>query len=360
MSILLAGYGNIGKALVSIMKEQNTFKDIVVCDTKDGVDCRDYIRAHHNELEAVLNLTDLQTNEVLDLCVAYDIDYVDAGIEDFPAGKTAYEYYEELLKTKTQARALFGFGMNPGLVEYIYFAHRPKKEHVAFVFEFDDARRGKEIFNTWSASSYYDEAVHDDKFLAVQGKGGFVVEDPGAFCLTAGGTKREFLLIPHEEVFSLCRKSKTCLASAFLYQAPPAIQNYLLQNGKNITEAQSRELPSLYDVEGNETVGMLFYVPDEENVRYVYNCISHEEIYAKYATNGTCWQTALGVYLALHLRKHLPKHCVATVSDVASEYQSIIGEFLQEVHFEMESVDFYVPREEIERKVLPIFGPLPR
>ncbi len=359
MSILLAGYGNIGKALVSIMKKQKTFENIVVCDTRDGIDCRAYIHAHHQELEAVVNLTDLQTNEVLDLCVRYGLDYLDAGIEDFPPGKTAYEYYGDLLCTKSPARALFGFGMNPGLVEHLYFAYRPNKEHVAFVFEFDDATKDSEIFNTWSASSYYDEAVHDDKFLAVQGKGGFVVQDPGPFCLTAGGVKREFLLIPHEEVFSLCRKSEKCMASAFLYQAPPAIQKHFLENGKALSETQARSFQSLYDVAGTETVGMLFYVPGEDDVRYVYNRISHEEIFRQFGTNGTCWQTALGVYLGLFLREKLPKNCVATVSDLALSHQEQISDFLKTVGFEINTANCFVPREEIENMVLPIFGELP-
>ncbi len=357
MSILLAGYGNIGKALVSIMKEQHTFQDIIICDINNGMDCRDYIRKHHNELEAVLNLTDLQTNEVLDLCVTYGLDYLDAGIEDFPPGKTAYEYYNELLQTKTSARALFGFGMNPGLVEVLYFAHRPQEEHVAFVFEFDDARKGEEIFNTWSASSYYDEAVHDDKFLAVQGKGGLVVPNPGPLRLTAGGRQREFLLIPHEEVFSLCRKNKKCLASAFLYQAPPAIQHYFENHGAQLTDQQVRAFPSLYDVQGHETVGMLFYTPGNDNVRYVYNRVCHEEIFKRFGTNGTCWQTALGAYLGLYLRNLLPKGCVATVSDIAETYKDDIALFLQKNGFVVQCEDHFVPRDELERVALPIFEP---
>ncbi len=355
MSILLAGFGNIGKALVSLMKEQGEFQDIVVCDVKDGIDCRTYIHEHHEELEAVLNLTDLQTNDVLDLCVEYGLDYIDAGIEDFPRGKTAYEYYNELLKIKTPARALFGFGMNPGLVEHLYFAHRPKGEHVALVFEFDDAHKDGQVFNTWSASSYYDEAVYDDKFLAVQGKGGLVVKDPGPLYLTAGGQKREFLLIPHEEVFSLCRKNRACKASAFLYQAPPAIQRYFMDYGKTLSEEEVRSYKSLYDVNGHETVGMLFYEAENENVRYVYNRISHEEIYKKYGTNGTCWQTALGAYLALHLRKKLPIGGVFTVSDVAETYSETITQFLNRVGFHIESTDFFVPHEEVKQLVLPIF-----
>ena len=65
MSILLAGNGNIGRALMSIFNHQGEHPDIIVCDIRDGIDCIEYIKSHADKIETVVNLTTAPTQKVI-------------------------------------------------------------------------------------------------------------------------------------------------------------------------------------------------------------------------------------------------------------------------------------------------------
>ena len=55
--------------------------------------------------------------------------------------------------------------------------------------------------------------------------------------------------------------------------------------------------PTVGEVSGEDTVGVLFVYTNEE--KYLYNVMSSSEIYPIYRTNATYFQVACGVYAAL-------------------------------------------------------------
>ena len=353
MSILLAGNGNIGRALMSIFDHRGECPDIVVCDIRDGVDCIEYIKSHSDKIETVVNLTTAPTQKILAACAERDISYIDAGIESFPEELTVHEYYLEMMNREKNAKYLFGFGMNPGLIEYIYFKHAPKSPHIAVLFEFDDAAKGDRIFNTWSPLSYYNEAVKDYKFITTQENPMLIVPADSSVRLDVQGKSRRFLVIPHDETFSMCRVNKNCLSACFLYQAPERIQEYFQERGAAISESEIKSIETLHDIEGSDTVGVLYYEPGKP-LRYAFNSACHQEKYALLKTNATCWQTACGIYTALKLLPHLDNGAT-TMSDVAVSHDAIISGILNELGFVIEETTGMVQLGEFEEKVLPLF-----
>lgn len=358
MNILIAGRGNIGSALLTLL-EKHPIADLTysVCDKKDGVDCLELIRTRKDEWDAVVNLTTQPTDDVLNLCTDLGIDYIDCGIEDFPEGVSAYDYFARLLSLKPNSRVLLGFGMNPGLVEYIYHRHAPDKHHIGLVFEFDDGHTDdNRVFNTWSPASYFDEAVRDPKFIATQKDGGIDLTERlkahPYFPLRTAGKRRDFRIIPHEEVFSLCRTNPLCDTAAFVYQAPEVVQTYFVEHGAELSEAEVLSLPTLYEIDGAETVGALYY-DYTDHLTYAYNRVPHPACFSRYQTNGTCWQTACGAYTAIELLRDLPKNAVVTMSDVANAHAGKIDAVLTRLGFTIEVAHDFVNPDDFKQELLP-------
>lgn len=348
MNILLAGYGNIGKAFMKLVEKYGCNHNITICDLEyNNMDSIQYINEHHSEIDLFINLTGLRTKLFLDLVYKYNLAYVDAGIENDDAEMTSYDYYKSLLETKANSKILLGFGMNPGLVEHIYFKNLPKKRHYAVVFETDKATKGNEIFNTWSCESYYLEACVNDKFISTP-QNPYIVVDCPPIPFTVENQKREYLLIPHEEVFSIQRLSPLCDASMFIYQAPVSIQEYLLQN--KISEEEAKQLKTQMDVTGTENVGVLIH-DESDNLVYYHNTVSHEEIFKEFNTNATCWQTACGVYLGMEMIEVVEEGTVATVSDLSIKYPHEIDAVLKKIRFKIDTTEHYVLKEEFKQFV---------
>ena len=82
MNILLAGYGNIGKAFMKLVEKYGCSHKITICDPLyNNMDVMAYINDHHAEIDLVINLTGLRTKLFMDLVLEYNFMYVDAGIE---------------------------------------------------------------------------------------------------------------------------------------------------------------------------------------------------------------------------------------------------------------------------------------
>lgn len=345
MNILLAGYGNIGKAFMRLVEKYGCKDKITICDLEyNNIDALEYINEHSAEIDFVINLTGLRTNLFLDLIDKYNIMYLDAGIENADEEITSYDYYKKLLETKVNTKVLLGFGMNPGIIEHIYFKNLPNKKHFAIVFETDMATKGNEIFNTWSCESYYLEACVNNKFISTPNNPYIIVDYP-PIPFTVENQRREYLIIPHEEVFSIQRLSPLCDASMFIYQAPVRIQEYLLRN--KVSENQAKRLKTQMDVVGNENVGMLIY-DYSDNLVYYHNTVSHEEIFKEFNTNATCWQTACGVYLGMEMIEIVEEGTIATVSDLSIKYPNEIDAVLKKIDFHIQTTEHYVKKEEFE------------
>ncbi len=355
MHILLAGYGNIGKAFIKLVEKYGCKHKITICDPEhNNIDAIKYINAHHAEIDLVINLTGLRTGVFFNPVFKHNLMYLDTGIENADADITSYDYYKKLLGTKINTRVLLGFGMNPGIVEHIYFRNLPDKRHIAVVFETDTATKGNDIFNTWSAESYYLEACVNDKFISTP-RNPYVIVESFPVNFTVENQKRKYLIIPHEEVFSIQRLNPLCDASMFIYQAPVGMQEYLLNNELNVDQVKS--LKTLMDVVGTENVGMLIY-DYSDNLVYYHNTVSHEDIFKEFNTNATCWQTACGVYLGMEMIEVVEDGTVATVSDLSIKYPDEINAVLKKINFVIQKTEHYVRKEEFEHFITQLRGKL--
>ena len=360
LKAVLAGYGNIGRAFENILlKTGDDLLDLTICELKNGCNCLDYIADHGEEIDVVINLATQPTEDILNLCIRKNIDYMDAGLEGYPMDVPMHDYFNQMLNLRGDIRMMYGFGVNPGLLEHVYFKHKPRGKHLAFEFEYDEATSPLDkVFNTWSPTSYYDEAVPAGKVVAGGARGFFDVtkhfDENGPLKLKAGGKTREFMMIPHEELFSMRRLEQNCLGAGYLYQAPIAMQEFCRKYGKTASEEEIAGIPTLHDVQGKDHTGMLFY-DFSDNLYFVGNIASHQEKYKTFGVNATCWQTACGVHAGLRLLPYVKAGKPVTMSDLSLAMPDEIDRVCNDLGFNLERIDYAVDRREFEKEVLPLF-----
>ena len=363
MNVLLAGHGSIGRAFEAIWRERNEPGDLAVCDLRRGENCLDLIRDPARRWDLVVNLTGMMTEEILPVCLDRAVDYIDAAFEDetieVPETEDPllyYRHYLDLAATRPKgSRAMFGFGMNPGIIEHIYFSHKPAGRHIAIELEYDSAEKDGEVFCTWSPVSYFLESVRAAKIITLRSHPcknfAPVLKDRLPIRLTADGQLRDFCVIPHEESFYVMKHSPDCEAFAFLYQAPLSCQRFMQSHIGRLTPEDVRAVPVLHDVRGQDSVGMLFY-DYTDNLRWVRNRGGHEKIFRKFGCNATCWQTACGVFVACRLIKKLRPGEAVTMSDISVRFKSEIDAVLDELDFKIECTEHAVDPAEFREQVL--------
>lgn len=363
MNILLAGHGSIGRAFEAIYRERREPGTLTICDLRSGTDCRDLIRDPSRHWDLIVNLTGMMTEDILPLCLEHSIDYIDAAFEDesIEVGENEdpqvyYAHYLELMKTRPhRSRAMFGFGMNPGIVEHIYFSHRPAGRHIAVELEYDSAEKDGEVFCTWSPVSYFLESVRAAKIITTRNHPyknfASILKNRLPIRLTADGKTRNFCVIPHEESFYVMKNSPQCDAFAFLYQAPLSCQLFMQTRSKGLTPEEVQSIPVLHDVHGVDSVGMLFY-DYSDRLYWVRNRGVHEKIFRKFGCNATCWQTACGVFLAYRMISLLQEGEAVTMSDISQRFKPEIDSVLRELEFEIECSEHAVDKTEFQQQVL--------
>ena len=363
MNILLAGHGSIGKAFEAIFRERHEPGNLTVCDLRNGQNCLDLIRDPVRHWDLIVNLTGMMTADILPVCLEHSIDYIDAAFEDesieVPDHEDPAEYYRhyrQLISTRPRgSRAMFGFGMNPGIIEYIYFTHKPAGRHIAIELEYDSARKDGEVFCTWSPVSYFLESVRAAKIITTRNHPyknfAPALKSRLPIRLTADGEKRDFCVIPHEESFYVMKNSPDCEAFAFLYQAPLSCQQFMQSHRGKMTPDDVARVPVLHDVTGQDSVGMLFY-DYSDNLYWVRNRGDHQTMFRKFGSNATCWQTACGVFLAYRLISLLQPGEAVTMSDIALRFRPEIEAVLKELDFRIERTDHAVDPKEFQDQVL--------
>ena len=363
MNILLAGHGSIGRAFEAIYRERREPGNLTVCDIREGCNCLDLIRDRSRHWDLIVNLTGMMTEEILPVCLEHSIDYIDAAFEDESIEvrekeepSVYYDHYRQLMSTKPNgSRAMFGFGMNPGIIEHIYFSHCPQKKHIAIEFEYDSAEKDGEVFCTWSPLSYFLESVRAAKIVTTRNHPyknfASVLKNRLPLRMTADGQARDFQLIPHEESFYVMKNAPQCDAFAFLYQAPLSCQQFMQAQGKTLSEEKLHAIPVLQDVRGEDSVGILFY-DYSDRLYWVRNRGDHQKIFRKFGCNATCWQTACGVFLAYRLISKLQPGEAVTMSDISKRFQPEIDEVLRELDFKIERTDHAVDPAEFREQVL--------
>lgn len=359
MRLLFLGYGNITKALLGILEglgERDQW-DITVAEIRNGVSGEEMIRRRHDEFDAVVNLTDAEVLPILELCNAYGLAYIDAAFECEADGEAYLAAYREMLAAPRTAPRLFGFGMNPGIVELIPVMYAPKRPYIACEVDTDlPEQDGTEMFTTWSSRIYADELVYARSYAL--GRGGTFLpireEDRHNIPLTVENRREEYCIVPHEELHGLSICDENCMGSIFLYHGPGDFQKYLIAN-RNQKPETLKYPPVKHQLRGSESVGILFY-DGTDNLRYVRNRSDHALAYRFCGSNATCFQAASGIYVAMNLLPIVPKDCSYCFTDAAKRYAAEIGAVLRKLKFDIEVVENAVNRSEFEQKILPIFG----
>lgn len=359
LKILLGGDGNISKALRCIVRMHGGDYDFHVVDIKEGTELLQEIKNHGKEYDVVVNLTDAAIDPFYQLCAQMGIDYIDASMEGDENMLT--QYLRMISYPHPESRMLCGWGMNPGLIEYMYELHKPKGRHYAIEFETDSAMSEKgKVFGTWCVPSYYSESVESAPTIYSKNKSLVEFEAQKLTNLTYNGVLHQYKLIPHEETISIVNRNENCLGSCFLYQAPIGLQTYF-NDHHDLSEKEVHNIPVYHGgLTGDDTVGMLIYEVDGEQPYYIYNTASHETKFEQYGINGTCWQTASGVYLALEYIKHLPKGATCTLTDAAKKNPEYFARELRRLHFDIDIQKECMEQDYVlEHIIHPLFGDIP-
>ena len=360
MRFLFLGNGNITGALIGIINRlgERDDWDITVSDIKDGICGSEIIEKYHDRYDVIVNLTDSDVFPILEKCGEYSLGYIDAGFETDADGKEYLEKYREMLRSPKKAPHLFGFGMNPGIVELIPVLYAPDEPYIACEIDTDLAYSDggvPEIFGTWCPGVYADELVYASSYVLGSG-GQYIPVSNGekyGIPLAVENTKADYCVVPHEELFGFTCCGGNCRGGIFLYRGPENLQKYLISNADK-EQTDIAFPPVLHDLKGKEAVGIVFYGKDG-NMKYVVNRADHAEAYSSYGCNATCFQTACGIYTAINLIGKVPKNASLCFTDAAKKYKTEILEILGKLNFSFEVGDSPISKEEFEKKILPFF-----
>ena len=214
MNILIAGYGNIGKAIHSLLKKYpiDNIENIYIAEIEEGLDAESGILKYNKQLDIVVNAVPEDNESIVQMCEKHGIHYIDTGFE------LTYKIKDIMKpnnKSNSQIKKMWGFGMNPGLIEYMYRKQNLTKKHIVIEFETDTAASAhfSGVFNTWSPETYITESSIETPYAYVNGltrkiernKTGADIE------LFFDGVKRKYLWIPHEELYSIANSNNNCV-----------------------------------------------------------------------------------------------------------------------------------------------------
>ena len=365
MRTLIVGNGNIAKALVALLDSLGERPPLSFCDSRDGERGEDIIAARGSEFDAVVNLSSAPTGPLIDLCERHRLAYMDASFEWQGEGRYSVARYAAELQDELRPRAeipvLHGFGMNPGLVEAIAALHAPARAHLAIEFDFDTAQSrtgASALWSTWNPAIYFGEA-----FLvpgAVSTRDEFLAPVPEALHhrvrLTAGGRAFDFSTVIHDETAYMVAENPDCRGAVFLYSAPDGVRRHF-HSHPDLSPAELAEIPVRHDITGEECVGIAF-LDGTARVTCAMNRADHAKTFARLGCNGTCWQTACGVYAGLKLLAVARPGESLTVSAAMrwAPYRPVILDALDRVGFEIETRDDFIAADELRATVGPLFG----
>ena len=343
---------------------------VYISDEKiDGIKAQEWITNCWQKIDTVINLTGEPTDHIFSLCKKYNLDYIDTAFELLEDDdRTLDAEFQRLRLSKCDVKALIGFGMNPGLIEYIYFQSAPNKKHIAIELEYDTAAYNKTgVFNTWSPASYFLESIIYKPYF-------YKKTDPVNFLsfpailnevkLQVDGKERNFNVTPHEEVVTMGTSNRLCEYCAFLYQAPVTMQQFMKNRFLDCAKPKicAKDMENILTpgdgIIGNDIIGMMTY-SGNEYLTYTFNNSSHSECSNKIrdrynnGVNATSWQVACGVFAALEILD-LVQAGIYTMSDISKKYSSIVEKVLSGLQFDLERKEFH--KDEIKlNSILDIF-----
>lgn len=356
--ILVAGYGNIGKALEKIVQVLHLnlkfeFIDSTLNCSIEEFLSREDIRFH---TDVLINLTGLPSNKILLLCNQAGIHYIDTGVEvnHSVSGENVLEAFEAFKNTKLNVKAIIGAGMNPGIAEVIYCKYKPDYYHSAIELERDSAEcpQPDQIFNTWSPTSFYSEFCVDDTFyydkkpipLSKKARS-LPCEHP--FFSNSG----RYYLVPHEEIVSIGDSDEKCVLSAFLYSPPRRLSDFLVNCSEQEAKKAVSGIPVYQNLSGDDCVGIMIHNEEQPDspYHYYYNRADHQKIYRRFGVNGTSWQVVCGILSAIRILHLLPQNKIYTMTEIAQEHCDTILSYLEGLDFRIERKDILLEGDLIPR-----------
>jgi saccharopine dehydrogenase-like NADP-dependent oxidoreductase len=300
-------------------------------DLKDTITLLDHLKSSKTSL--VIDVSWADTVEMLDCCNQLGIAYVNSALEntfvddneDLYQGFPLIErlrYFEKYKDQFINTTAIVCSGMNPGVVQWMaikLLAENPDEQPLAcYIVEHDtsfykDKTRAKRnvIYTTWSPECFLDEAISSYPMFMSHRTPLFLYENVYdlEFSITLGSKKFAGCLMPHEEVYTLCKRFD--FESGFIYKVNDYTTKLIRENLDDTDKIWDFEMKVLdpldSPLDGEDLIGVLLVYPDKE--KYLYNVLDNESIFADYKTNATYFQVACGIYASLSvlLNDSIPK-----------------------------------------------------
>ena len=133
------------------------------------------------------------------------------------------------------------------------------------------------------------------------------------------------------------------LGTAYLFQAPIAMQEYCLRKGKQLTDYQIFAIPVPQNLQGSDQVGMLFW-DCGNNLYWVKNTTQNKATWLRYGVNAVCWQTATGAWIAYRLLDATSTDHPHTMTELSQLMPDAIDALLNQIvlTFEVEEQPFNI------------------
>ncbi|PLS09459.1 S-adenosylmethionine decarboxylase related protein [Neobacillus cucumis] len=290
-------------------------------DLKDTIAFRNHLKKSNTSI--VLDVSCADTVEMLDCCNQLGVYYVNTALENnyIDDHEDEYEgfplierlrYFEKYKDDYSNVKAIVCSGMNPGVVQWMAIqlmkSYPDEKPLACFIVEHDtsfykDLKKAKEnvVYSSWSPECFLDEAILSYPMFMKNKSPLYFFEHVYEleFKVTLGDKQFHGCLMPHEEVYTLCKQFD--MEGGFIYKindhTTELIRNHLDDSDK-IWDLQKKVLDPLDSLlDGEDLVGVLLVYPDKE--RYMYHVLSNDFIFTRYKTNATYFQAACGVYAAM-------------------------------------------------------------
>ena len=331
--LILGAAGHVAKAVLARLSgRSNPFKKITLLDRNephsslldaenvqfvrreltfptDTAKFQKLIRS--NEIDLVLDLTDMDTLPVLEATDTAGVTYINTALNDSRSGiADVLSRIHPFRQERWQAPHILSSGMNPGVVNiWVWDAVRKfgTPEEILH-FEYDDStpKDGWKPIITWSRQEFLTEVVWEPTGIVENGK----VKLFPTNALRNREDMRNVLspivhlneypegfTVLHEENLKLGRNLGA--SSRYVYAIHPRTMNYLVElyekNGtvriEDLELADNTRVP----LTGSDLVGVRLRYPNKD-VYYVHRFGNEETL----GTNATCAQVACGVEAALH------------------------------------------------------------
>lgn len=276
----------------------------------------------HTNTQIVIDVSWADTVDILRCCNQRGVKYVNSALENtmIDEHEELYEgfplieriqFFEQYKSQFKNTVAIIGSGMNPGVVQWMAIELLKQEAQPplgCYIVEHDNSflqdptkAQKNTIYTTWSPECFLDEAIASYPMFMKNHTPLFLYEDVYnlEFKVTLGDKQFTGALMPHEEVYSLCKLFD--MEGGFLYKINDHTINLIRSNLDDtdiLWDFNMKVLDPLeMTLDGEDLVGVLFVYEDHE--RYMYNTLKNETIFSQYKTNATYFQVACGIYASL-------------------------------------------------------------